>query len=97
MIRGEHGCSPTKRLNFNALAAPIQWAAAESSKANARRQSIARVGSCMDRKYIYDGWDGHGQITPMIATRDMSEDVLPEVGLESFLACFSDWVKRAFC
>ena len=43
-----------------------------------------------------DAFDGHGQITAMIATRDICENVLFEVGMEGFLACFSDWVRRAF-
>ena len=43
-----------------------------------------------------DALDGHGQITAMIATRDICDNALFEVGMESFLAGFSEWVKRAF-
>ncbi len=43
-----------------------------------------------------DSFDGQGQITAMVATRDMSEDALFEVGMEGFLAGFRDWVRCAF-
>ena len=43
-----------------------------------------------------DPTDGQGFITAMIATKDFSETVLLEVGMESFLASFSAWVGHAF-
>ena len=43
-----------------------------------------------------DDFDGQGKITAMMATTDISEDALFEVGMESFLAGFSDWVRHAF-
>ena len=43
-----------------------------------------------------DALDGQGQITAMIATRDMSEDALFEVGMEGFLGGFREWVRHAF-
>lgn len=42
-----------------------------------------------------DSADGQGFITAVTATKDMSETVLLEVGLEPFLACLNGWVKRA--
>ena len=43
-----------------------------------------------------DDLDGQGYITAMMATWDMSNDVLFQVGMEGFLAGFRDWVRCAF-
>ena len=50
----------------------------------------------LDGESKEDALDGQGQITAMIATRDMSEDALFEVGMEGFLGSFREWVRHAF-